>query len=248
MTDELERLERDLERLGRAVVWPPIPPLAAAVRQRLEKDARGTPPRPGWAWPSGRRAAAGLAAVAAVVLALVFGAWSPGREAVADLFDRLRIFETAESPEGLPWEIVGTPVAETEAEAALGFALKRPAYPAGLELRRTLLQDFEGVKAAVLFYEQPSGPSFALFETTATVAKGLPFGAEAEPVSGLGSEAYWLEGLRIVQYLDERDDLVQESRRATDANTLLWDEGGRVFRLEGDLPQEEAVRIALSLR
>ncbi len=42
--------------------------------------------------------------------------------------------------------------------------------------------------------------------------------------------------------------MIQESVRATDVNTLLWDEDGRVFRIEGDLTLEEARKIAQSLR
>ena len=177
----------------------------------------------------------------------MLGVWAPGREAVADFFDRLRIFQTEESPEGLSAEIVGTPVSPAEAEERLGFPLKHPAYPKGLELQRTLLQEFEGFSAAVLFYDHPTGLSFALFETNGVVGKGLPFGAVAVPVPGLGSQAFWLEGLRIVEYYNEQGELIRDSRRATDANTLLWDEDGFIFRLEGDLSRDDAIRIAQSL-
>ncbi len=248
MPDDFELLERELERLSRAVSYPAAPPLAAAVRRRLETQARPAARRPGpWAL-------AGAALAAAVALALLLGLWTPGREAVADFFERLRIFQTEESPEGLPTEIVGTPVSPADAEERLGFALMHPAYPKGVQLQRTLLQEFEGFSAAVLFYEHPTGLSFALFETAGAVGKGVPTGMEgeilagAEPVAGLGDEAYWLEGLRIVEYYNEQGELIRESRRATDANTLLWDEDGFIFRLEGDLTQAEAVRIAQSLR
>jgi hypothetical protein len=242
MTDDLKRLESDLRRLSRAVAWPPRPSLAAAVRRRLEAEAKpeAARPRP-WLL-------AGAALAAAVALALVLGLWAPSREAVADFFDRLRIFQTEESPAGLPSEIVGTPVSLARAEERLGFPLKEPAYPEGAELQRTLLQEFEGFSSAVLFYDQPSGPGFALFQTAGGLGKGLPFEAAAEPVAGLGDAAYWLEGLRIAQYYDEQGQLIEESRRATDANTLIWGEGGVLFRLEGDLSQDEAVRIAKSLR
>ena len=248
MPDDFELLERELERLSRAVSYPPTPSLAASVRQRLETPAKTAAP-----WPRGW-ALVGVAVAAAVALALVLGVWAPGREAVADFFDRLRIFQTEESPEGLPTEIGGTPVSPADAEERLGFALMHPAYPKGVQLQRTLLQEFEGFSAAVLFYEHPTGLNFALFETAGAVGKGVPTGLEgkllagAEPVAELGDEAYWLEGLRIVEYYNEQGELIKESRRATDANTLLWDEDGFIFRLEGDLMQTEAVRIAQSLR
>lgn len=249
MADGFESLERELQRLSRAVSYPAARPLAAAVRRRLETESARAAPRLGrWPLPAGRRALAGLAAAAVVTLAAVLGLWAPGREAVADFFERLRILQTAESPAGLPSEIMGTPVSKADAEERLGFALKEPSYPKGLRWQRTLLQDFPGFSAAVLFYEGPGGLNFALFQTNGVVAKGLPFGAEAEPVDGMEGEAYWLKGLRIVEYRDERGELIEESRRATDASTLIWDEGGFIFRLEGDLSQDEAIRIAQSLR
>jgi len=66
-------------------------------------------------------------------------------------------------------------------------------------------------------------------------------------VSGLGSETYWLTGLRIVQYHDVDGAVIQQSIRATDVNTLLWSDG-RIFRIEGNLTQEQAKAIANSLR
>ncbi len=242
MPDDFERLERDVERLSRAVSYPVTPPLAAAVRETLETQARPAARRPGpWAL-----AGAGLAAVVAV--ALVLGLWSPGREAVADFFDRLRNFQTQESPAGLPTEISGTPVSLAEAEERLGFTPMEATCPKGVQLKRALYQEFPGFRAVVLFYEHEVEPSFALFQTEGGLGKGLPFGAEAEPVARLGAQAYWLEGLRIVEYYDEQGALIQESQRATDTNTLIWSEGGFVFRVEGDLSKELAICVAQSLR
>lgn len=256
MADQLARLESELERLARAVVYPDTPSMASAVRRRLEADVEATP-RAWWPRLGGRPALALAAIAAAVVLALALGAWSPGREAVADFFDRLRIFQSEESPEGLPRDISGTPVSQSQAEIALGFVLKRPTYPQGLELERVLLEEFPGFRAGVLFYKAPDGSTFALFETEGVVAKELPSagargevpeGTAAEPVSGLGREAYWLEGVRIVTYGNDQGDLIRISRRVTDANTLVWDDGEAIYRIEGDLSMAEAIAIALSLR
>jgi hypothetical protein len=193
------------------------------------------------------------AGAAALVLALTLGVWAPGREAVADFFDRIRIFREEEPAAGvtatpLPTEIIGVPASLLEAEAKLGFAPKQPSYPEGIRLERALLQQFPGLVAIALFYEDPSGVRFVLFETTGNVGKGLAPGATASPVAGLGGEAYWLEGPRTVVYYNARGERIESSQRKTKANTLIWDEGGRVFRLEGDLSPEEALRIAQSLR
>lgn len=247
MADEMASLERELERLARAVTYPPTPLLTSAVRRRLA-EAPEREPGP-WALPAGRRARAGLALAAVVAaLAVSLGLWAPGREAVADFFDRIRIFQTEESPAGLPRDIVGTPVSLTEAQQRLGFTPREATCPKGAELKRTLLQSFPGFRGVVLFYEHEGEPGFALFETQGGLGKGLPSGAEAEPVAGLGNQAYWLEGMRIVEYYDEQGQTIVESRRATDTNTLVWDEGGLLFRVEGDLTLEFALCVARSLR
>jgi hypothetical protein len=88
-----------------------------------------------------------------------------------------------------------------------------------------------------------------LFETNARVGKGIPTGGEpAQSVDGLGGEAYWLTGLRIVQYEEPDGAVIHQSQRVTDQNTLIWSRGGFVFRIEGPLEKDEAVEIARSLR
>jgi len=245
MQEEIDRLEHDIQLLSRAMVFPATPPVAAAVRSRLERERALRTRAPSW-----QLALTGVAA-AAVALAFLAGVLAPARDAVADIFDRINIFETDEVPPDLPRDISGSPVTLEQAEQAVGFPLL---LPEGAEPDRVLLQDFGPVKAAVLFYERANGERYALFETSALAGKGLALGkgvtepGQARPVSGLGNEAYWLTGLRIVQYYDLEGRVIQESVRATDVNTLLWDDNGRVFRIEGNLTQEESVEVAKSLR
>jgi Domain of unknown function (DUF4367) len=242
-------LEYDIHLLSQAMAFPTTPALAARVRSRIEAE-RGVP-TPAGLWQLA------LTAAAAVLVGLAFlaGVVAPARDAVADLFDSINIFETDEVPSDLTRDITGTPISLEAAEATLGRPIRLPTYPGELTPERVLLQDSGQVKAAVLFFEHPDGTRFALFETNAGVGKGLPAvgkgiadEAQADPVSGLGSEAYWLTGLRIVQYYDLEGSVIQDSVRATDVNTLLWGEDGYVFRIEGDLTQEEAIKIAKSLR
>jgi hypothetical protein len=237
-------LENDIALLGRAFAFPQTPSLAARVRSGIEASPVHREPAPRW-----QIALTGLAA-AAVVLALVAGVVAPARNAVADLFDRINIFEVDEVPLDTTRDIAGTQLSREQAEVELGFQLL---LPDGARPNRVLLQDFGQAKAAVLFYRHEDGPPYALFETDTRVGKGLSVGkgvvesGQAQPVSGVGDEAYWLTGLRIVQYYDLDGAVLQDSVRATDVNTLLWDEGGRVFRIEGNLTQEEAIAVALSL-
>jgi hypothetical protein len=247
--EEIDRLEYDIQRLSQAMAFPTTPSLAARVRSRIEAERGVRAPARSWQLA--------LTAAAAVLVGLAFlaGVVAPARDAVADLFDSINIFETDEVPADLTREITGTPISLEAAEATLGRPIRLPTYPEEMTPERVLLQDFGQVKAAVLFFEHPDGTRFALFETNAGVGKGLPAvgkgiadEAHAEPVSGLGSEAYWLTGLRIVQYYDLEGSVIQDSVRATDVNTLLWGEDGYVFRIEADLTQEEVINIAKSLR
>src|SRR5439155_992442 len=162
MQEQIERLERDITLLSRAITFPEAPSLAARVRSRIEAERR---PR-------------------------------------------------ARAPS---WQLA--------------------------------------VKAAVLFYRHSDGTPYALFETNAPVGKGLPIAgkgvlssSQSQPLRGLGEEAYWLTGLRIVQYYDPSGAVIRDSVRATEENTLLWSANGRVFRIEGNLTQEQAIGIARSLK
>ncbi len=239
MQGEMDMLERDLVLLSGAVRYPATPDLTAAVARRLAVR------RKRFAAPAWRFAGAAIAVVAAA--ALVVAAIAPAREAVADLFDKIDIFRTEGVPPGLTYEIKGREVTLEEAQAAVGFHL---ALPDGRQRpSRVLLQEFTNVKAAVLFFEPDGGPGYALFETNAIVGKGIPVDQpDAEPVTGLGGEAFWLTGLHIVQYESARGDIFYQSQRATDQNTLIWARDGFVFRIEGPLEKDAAVEIAKGLR
>jgi len=236
---DLARLERNLELLGRATITPPTPDIAGAVDRRQQE---WTPPRRAPAWAL---AGVGVAAAVALLVALA-GTVAPAREAIADLFDRINIFEVSEVPPGTPTDIEGEAVTLDQAERALGFAIALP--HADTAPTRVLLQDYGIVKVVAIFFERTDLGRFVIFETDAVAGKGLTPIASAEPVEGFEDEAYWLQGLRIVQYEGTDGSVVEESVRATDTNTLLWTQDGHVFRLEGNLSLEEAVLIAKSLR
>jgi hypothetical protein len=237
---ELGRLERHLVLLGRATITPPTPDIAGAVERRLQET---TPRRRAPTWAV---AGAGIA-TALILLSVLVGTVAPAREAIADLFDRINIFEVTEVPPGTPTDIDGDPVTLVQADQALGFEILLPDANASSPTK-VLLQDYGLVKAVAIFFERPDTGSFVIFETDAAAGKGLTPIASAEPVEGFEDEAYWLRGLRIAQYEDTDGSVVEESVRATETNTLLWIQDGHVFRLEGNLSLEDAVIIAKSLR
>lgn len=244
---DLHSLEEELRRLAGRISYPPTPSLAAAVRRRLEAGAPAPPPR----W---RRALAPSLAAALATLLLAFAitlAISSGaREAIADFFglDRVKIFRLAEEPEGVSGEIAATLTSLQRAEELAGFQVRLPTYPPGIgEPDEVGVLHFGEETAIELAYFGPD-IAFRLLETRGSIGKGLGFEATVEAVTVGDGTGLWLQGQRVVQFLDEEGSPIQESQRVTDVNTLIWEDEELLFRLEGDLSLEEAIRIAESLR
>lgn len=240
---EEARLENQLVALARATVYPQTPNLAAGWC-RLEADrARQAPATPL------SLATAGVAALV-IAVSVIVGTVTPARDAAADLFDRINIFETDQPLDALPTDITGEETTLDHAEFALGRAIRQPSQ-AGLGLDRVVLQEFGSVIGAALFYSGPDGQRFVLYATNSHVGKGLPQGGDststpvAIPEKDVG---FWLEGRHLVQLFGEDGRVVPGSERVTDFNTLLWPEDDLVYKIEGDLSQEEAIAIAASVQ
>ena len=183
--EEIDRLEYDIQLLSQAMAFPTTPSLPPACAHASRRSATARTAAPSW------QLALTAAAAAFVGLAFLAGVLAPARDAVADLFDSINIFETDEVPADLTRDISGTPISLEAAEATLGRPILLPTYPEELAPERVLLQDFGQVKAAVLFFEHPDGTRFALFETNAGVGKGLPTVGK-----GIADEAQAAAGLR----------------------------------------------------
>lgn len=245
MQEEMIQLETDLSALGRATLFPATPNIATSVRRRLEAADRSARPEAVRPWQL-----AALSVAAAVILAAALvGNVAPAREAAANFFDRINIFETDESTEGLPRDIEGATTTLEQAEARVGFDVVLPQRD-GLRIQQVLVQDFGETKVVVVLYVFTDHIGrFAFFESAGSGGKGLTQGlTSATNVPGLGDEAYWFEGERIVLYYDDQGQVIPESVRATDTNTLAWSANGRFYRIEGDLTQEEALEVAQTVR
>jgi hypothetical protein len=236
-------MEQQLMALARATVYPPTPDLAAGFWRHL--DAERT--RKAHANPFSLAAVGTAAAV--VAFALLIGIVAPARDAAADLFDTINIFETNEPLKDFPTGIIGEEVTLTEAQVALGREILQPTYPEGAELERVILQDFGSVKAVALFYTARD-ERFVLFATNSRVGKGLPENGDStrEPLAIPEKDVgFWLTGEHLVQLFDQDGQVVTASERVTDANTLIWPEGDFVYKIEGDVTQKEAIAIAASV-
>ena len=69
-----------------------------------------------------------------------------------------------------------------------------------------------------------------------------------EEVTVGGEPGYWFSGEpHFFTYVDAQGNLRDERTRLA-GNTLIWQRGDLTLRLEGQLPREQAIRIAESMR
>jgi hypothetical protein len=226
-------LESALLDLGAHLDVPSVNDLASKVTGRLAEERAIPHPR--------RRAAAWIAALVAVAGATL-------APAVADLLDvgAVRV-EQAPPPVtavGMGLDL-GRPVALRDATAMAGF---RPRVPSVL-----------GEPEEVWVNEQPSVPVVALvfgevvlYQVRAglderTVIGKFTEGAAVRRVRVGDSDGLWIDSLHAVVYLDPAGEPLIDLVRLA-GPVLLWQIGDITFRLEADVPVEEAVRIAESLR
>jgi hypothetical protein len=63
-----------------------------------------------------------------------------------------------------------------------------------------------------------------------------------------GRPGYWFSGEpHFFTFQDRAGEVTDESTRLA-GNTLVWQAGAQTLRLEGQLPRQEALRIAGSMR
>jgi hypothetical protein len=258
---DLERIERLLRQAASDLEgeYPPTPPIAAAVRRELENRRR----RP--ISPLGGRLirAAALAAAALALLLLI----SPdARQAVARFFGletvRIERIATVPAPTARPPQTAGegrptgqpaiqpspelaglTTLADAQAKAK--FDIRLPAYPPDLgQPQAVYLQQFGFGQQVILVY-----PDFALFQAEGVIySKGVGDGAVIEEVKVGGQDALWLSGSPHILLIERPDGSKLESEgRIVDGNVLAWQAGPITYRLETNLPLDEARRIAESL-
>lgn len=244
-----EELEQQLRRAARAFDYPTTPDIAGGVRERLSEQPIGG----GW-WQ--RRLAV---AAAVMVLALVSLLSVPQVRAGVLEFLQIgvvRVFVTQPTPMAAPTETAPTPTplaslrelaGETtlaEAREQVDFSIPLPAYPPALGVPdHVYVQRFEGAMVILVWQETGQPPlSLHILESGAFISKMQP--AVVEQTSVNGTSAVWAEG----PYLLEFTNGAYEAHRIIEGYVLIWEVDGMTYRLETELPLDEAVRIAESLR
>jgi len=244
----VNELERALVALGRELAVPDAPALAPHVLEALERPHPST----------SRRLRLGLALAVVLVAALLAALAIPDARSAL-----LRFFHIGaariEVVDELPTVVPEPP--ELDLETALGerVSLSQARGRAGfdlLELEERPDRVYLGPRGTVWFlYGRPDAVRLLVAQTP-QLRVDEPFilkklagaGVSVETARVRGNPAYFLSGKPHEMILiDEHGIPVQETTRLAQ-DVLLWEEGGRTYRLEGELTLDEALDIANSLR
>ncbi len=262
-----ERLESWLRRTAPALPYPATPNL---IRRR----PRQRRPAPAWAWAAAilvvalgallavPQARAGLVEFLQIGVVRVFltaptptsvtSAATTAPNGTAAATGRTPPTPTA-SPEPtlLPslLDLAGR-TRLAEARQAVPFPIRLPAYPADLGAPdEVFVQDLDG-SAVVLIWRDDTRPDRIRLSLHYLTSPMLGLKGLSEPPESLetalvnGREALWSAGGYVIQIKGGNWDF----RRLIEGHVLIWTEDGITLRLETDLPLDEAVRIAESLK
>jgi hypothetical protein len=134
------------------------------------------------------------------------------------------------------------------ARAQVPFPIQLPGYPEDLgQPNRVFLQDMAG-PMVVLVWMEPHEPEQVRLSLhlvghgSYAIGKSMPNTVEMAEVNG--QNAIWAEGPYI---LNMKNGNV-ENIRLIQGHVLIWEENELTYRLETDLPLNEAIQIAESLR
>ena len=261
--------EQQLRSLGgRDDLFPGTPEIAGDVGALIQAQE---PPlvareRPRFDWR--------LVAIIALVVAVLVAALAvPGsRTAIADFFgiEGIRVEVGQDDDAALPESptsiggslLLGERTTLNDVSGTVPFGVVAPSDAAAGEPDEIYLNQRSGVTVVGLLYEAgdelpeigETGVGMLLLEIDSTnagvifVKKTVVGGGDLDMTEVNGSSAYWIEhGVLAVEPVQGLmlDELGSESRRS--GNVLIWSDGEITYRLETDLPMEDAVRIAASL-
>jgi hypothetical protein len=225
----MTELERALVSLGEAIDFPPAPDLRPAVRERLER----------------RRFVRPLVFAVALVI-VAFGIAMAVPQARSSI---LRFFHigavTIERVQTLP------PARERPLAAGLGAALPLDQAEARSGVRLVLhaprpdrFYARPGLLATLLEYR---GRPVLLAEFQGDqlgITKKLAGpGTTVEPAP-IGSFGIWIAGGKHVLYWETSPGQISQIEPRLAGDVLIWTEGGRTFRLEGALREEQMLELA----
>jgi hypothetical protein len=238
-------LETSLRDLGRELSLPSEPDLVPGVVQRLHRAPGG--------WPQRRSL---LVALALVLLAVAIAfAVPPARSAILRFFHlgavSIERVDTLPPARQRPYAAgLGPTVDRVAAERRIGFELLLPplagappkrVYAPGGELMATVLNvPVDGRRKPVLLVEIPGndlGMAKKIVQKQTLIA----------PVSVEGRSGLWIRGPHVVAFVGNSSGIHTPVSRVS-GSALIWLRGDLTLRLEGDLTEEQALRLAHTIR
>ncbi|MFE9204454.1 hypothetical protein [Micromonospora sp. NPDC007230] len=239
----MDDLERELRDLSAWLDTPEPPDVTARVRARLAAPA---PRRHRWRYYL-------AAALAAMLVALL----PPGRAALADAVTGLLRFAgitiatspAPTLPTGEPSPLPSQrPAALHEAQRLVHFPIRLPAKLGSPEQVLVADPDRTGAyRVATLLYRGGTLRIDAFDGRLDPAFHKLAMGPGVELIEVDAGYAIWVAGPHALTYVDRTGTAREETARLA-ASTLIWEEAGVSYRLEGDLAKPDAIEIANSLR
>ncbi len=255
-----DELETRLLEGARRMTYPPTPDVTGAVLRGLA--ARPVPAKRR-AW---RFSPAMLAILLAALLTLIL-AVPPVRAAVLEWIriGAVRIFLV--QPTSTPTPLPGMPTAPPDApsptplgsaldltgETSLAEAREKAGFPIRLPPDfaapdRVFLQYLD-LPSVVMVWMDQARPEAIRFVLSATPSESVALQKMAPPevtnTSVGGQPAYWVTAPYL---LVDRGGEWTATRLIASGHTLIWTVGDITYRLESELEQDEAIRLAESLR
>ncbi|PZG01744.1 hypothetical protein [Micromonospora deserti] len=238
----MDDLERELHDLSAWLETPEAPDVTARVRTRLAAPARI---RRRWRYY-----------VAAALVALLVALLPPGRAAVADAVTGLLRFAgivIATSPAPAPPTGTPSPL-PSQRPAALDEAQRKVRFPIRLPAKlgqpeQVLVADVDDTgtyRVVTLLYRGGALRVDAFDGHLDPVFQKQASGPGADWVQVNDDVAVWIGGPHGLTYVDRSGQTRVETARLA-ASTLIWQDAGVSYRLEGDITKLEAIDIASSL-
>jgi hypothetical protein len=231
----MTELEQALVALGRELEYPTTPNLRRAVRERIERRART------------RRWLVVAFAVAVVGVGIAM-AVPDARSAILRFFGvgsvRIERVDTLPASRERPLTAgLGTPRTRAEAEQIAGFRIVLPKFK-GAPPRR-----YFAVRNALIATVIRSGRTPVLLtelkgEQTWLSKKVVDPETRVEGVQVGTHDGLFLSGGRHVLMYQVSPEFVGRITTRFAGNVLLWSDGTRTYRLEGELSRAEAIRLA----
>lgn len=266
-----EPLETRLEAAARAFSYPPTPDVAGSVTRRLAsaQRRRASPQRLAWvaasliilfgtlAVPRVRAAVLEFLEIGRIRIILsqpTATTTMPPTSTVELSTAGAEQPPVGVNPPGGPLVSVLDLTGEAtlaDATRRAGFPLRLPAYPPDLgPPDRVFVQDANGT-VVILVWLVPGSQEqvhLSLYQLGAGAFADKLQPEVIEETTVGGQRALWVEGAHFLQFRDERGRVRYGRHRLVEGHVLIWAEGEITYRLESDLPLEEAVRIAESMQ